>query len=387
MSEPFPPDGEPHVTLYLPGPTEVRREILEAQGRWMIGHRMPECAELVASVEPGLQEVFLTRARVLISASSGTGLWEAASRNCVRERVLHCVNGAFSARWADVSAMNGKAVEVLETPPGTAIRPEMVAERLAGGGFDAVALAHNETATGVANPLREIAAAVRAAPGGDDIMILVDAVSSWSGVELRFDDWDLDVALTSSQKAFALPPGLAFAAVSDRAMERARSVPNRGYYFDFVTLDASLAKHQTPATPAISLLFAADVQLRSILAEGIEARWQRHLDMRDATLAWAEEHDIPCFAEDGYRSPTVTCLDNAAGIDIGALNAYLRTRGMILSNGYGELKGRTFRIGHMGEHDVASISRLTRAIGDFLREPGGDAPAVTLAAGSPEVAR
>ncbi len=366
MSDFSDPNASEHLTLYLPGPTEVRREILEAQTQWMIGHRMPECAELVGRVEPGLKKVFMTDSRVLISASSGTGLWEAASRNCIRERVLHCVNGAFSERWAEVSELNGKTVEVLEVPLGKAILPEMVAERLAGGGFDAVAVAHNETATGVANPLREIAQAVRAAPNGDDIMLLVDAVSSWSGVELRFDEWDLDVALTSSQKAFALPPGLSFCAVSDRAMKRATTVPNRGYYFDFIALDKSLQKNQTPATPAISLLFAADLQLDTILTEGVEARWTRHLAMRDATLAWADEHDIACFAEAGYRSPTVTCLDNAGGIDIGALNAFLRTKGMILSNGYGDLKGKTFRIGHMGEHDVASVERLTSAVSEYL---------------------
>ena len=366
-------DAEDHLTLYLPGPTEVRREILDAQCEWMIGHRMPECAELIERVEPALKSVFMTGSRVLISASSGTGLWEGASRNCVRQRILHCVNGAFSERWAEVSALNGKEVDVLEVPWGEAIRPEMVAQRLAGGGFDAIALAHNETSTGVAYPLWEIAAEVRSAPGGDDIMILVDAVSSWSGVELRFDEWDLDVALTSSQKAFALPPGLSFCAVSDRAMDRARSVPNRGYYFDFITLDESLSKNQTPATPAISLLFAADLQLQTILSEGLEARWERHLAMRDATLTWAERNGIPCFAESGYRSPTVSCLDNARGIDIGALNAYLRTKGMILSNGYGALKGKTFRIGHMGEHDVASIRRLTDAIDEHLVRLGDGA--------------
>ena len=355
-----------HLTLYLPGPTEVRREILEAQAQWMIGHRMPECAELVGRVHRGLKRLFMTDSRVLISASSGTGLWEGASRNCVRSKVLHCVNGAFSERWADVSARNGKNVEVVDVPWGKAIKPEMVAERLAKGGFDAVAFAHNETSTGVANPLREIAEVVRAAPGGDDIMILVDAVSSASGVELRFDEWDLDVALTSSQKALALPPGLAFCAVSDRAMERAKSIPDRGYYFDFLVLEKSLLKDQTPATPAISLLNAAGVQLETIFEEGLEARWARHAAMRDLTLVWAGEHGFSSFAELGYRSPTVTCLTNDLALDIGDLNGYLRERGMILSNGYGALKGKTFRIGHMGEHDEASIRRLLDTVEGYL---------------------
>lgn len=363
-----PPDQ--HLQLFLPGPTEVRPEILDAQTRWMIGHRMPECAELIGRVETKLRSVFQTRARVLISASSGTGLWEAASRNCVRERALHCVSGAFADRWAKVSEANGKQVERLDVDWGRAVTAEMVAERLAGGGFDAVALAMNETSTGVLQPVEEIAAAVRAAPGGEDIMILVDAVSGLSGAELRFDDWDLDVALTSSQKAFALPPGLAFCAVSERAMERAATVPNRGYYFDFLSLAKKLDADQTPATPAISLLFAADAQLDAMLAEGLEARFARHLAMRDLTLRWAAERGLSPFAEAGFESPTVTCIANEAGIDIGALNAYLRARGKILSNGYGPLKGRTFRIGHMGDWRPSDIEALLADVDGYLEAAG-----------------
>ena len=179
---------------------------------------------------------------------------------------------------------------------GQPILPEMVAERLAGGGYDAITIVHNETSTGVENPLEEIARVVRAAPNGDDIMILVDSVSGMSGARLETDAWDLDVVLTSSQKAFALPAGLAFAAVSDRAMARAQTVPNRGYYFDFLTLEKSLVKNQTPATPAVSLLFALDLQLEKMMAEGMERRWARHLAMRDMTIAWAERHGFELLA-------------------------------------------------------------------------------------------
>ena len=163
--------------------------------------------------------------------------------------MLNCVSGAFASRWQEVSALNGKDNEVLEVPWGQPILPDMVADRLAGGDFDAVAVVHNETSTGVVQPIREIAQAVRSAPNGDDIVLLVDSVSGLSGAELETDAWDLDVVLTSSQKAFALPAGLAMGAVSDRAMERAKSVPNRGYYFDFLTLDKYLGRNQTPATP------------------------------------------------------------------------------------------------------------------------------------------
>ncbi len=364
-----------HLKLFIPGPVEVHPDVLDAQAQWMFGHRMAECAALVAAIKPKLQAVFQTAQPVLISTSSGTGLWEAASRNAVRERVLHCVNGAFSERWAEVSAMNGKQVEVLAVEPGRAIQPEAVADRLAGGGFDALAVVHNETGAGVLNPLADIAAAVRALPGGGDIVVLVDAVSGLSGVDIRPDEWDLDVVLTSSQKAFALPPGLAFCSVSPRALARAQTVPNRGYYFDFVTLLKALDKDQTPATPAISLLWALDRQLDRILAEGLANRFARHLRMRDRTLAWARARNFTLRAEAGYESPTVSCIDNTFGWDIGALNRFLRARNMILGNGYGTLKDVTWRIGHMGELDVPDVELLLDALDDYLAaaQPGGGA--------------
>jgi predicted phosphoserine aminotransferase len=360
-----------HIKLFLPGPTEVRPEILAAQTTWMVGHRMPECAELIGRIEPKLKQVFRTESRVFISASSGTGLWEAASRNCVAKKVLHCVSGAFSSRWVDVSQANGKEVEVLDVPWGDPILPEMVTELLATGEFDALAVVHNETSTGVTNPIKEIATAVRALPNGNDIIIMVDTVSGVSGAELAFDAWDLDVALTSSQKAFALPAGLAFAAVSDRAMAKAKSVPNRGYYFDFLTMEKYLNKNQTFATPAISLLFALDKQLDDMLSETIEGRWERHIAMRDFTLAWAKSRGFALFATDeAYASPTVTNLHNSLNMDIGALNNFLRERGMILSNGYGNLKGKCFRIGHMGDWQLADIKELLANVDDFLRQEG-----------------
>lgn len=366
----------PHVRLFLPGPTEVRREVLEAQARWMVGHRMPEATELVAGISPRLRRVFQTEARVLISTSSGTGLWEGASRNGVRERVLHAVNGAFSERWADVSARNGKAVETLAFDWGRPVDPAALADRLRGGGFDAVAVVHNESSTGVISPLADLAAAVRAAPGGDDLILMVDAVSSLAGADVPCDALDLDIVLTSSQKAFALPPGLAFAMVSERAMARAATVPGRGYYFDFLELARYLDQDQTPATPALSLLCALDVQLDAMLAEGLAARFARHRAMQDAVLAWADARGFERYAAPGAESPTVSCLRTGGRLDVGALNRFLRQRGMILSSGYGPLKGETFRIGHMGDWGVADVAELLEAV-DAYRET---APAVAPAA-------
>jgi predicted phosphoserine aminotransferase len=327
---------------------------------------MPECADLIRSIQEKLPRVFFTDQTVLIVASSGTGLWEAAVRNTINHKALNCVNGAFSDRFRQVTELNGKENEVLEVPWGQPILPEQVAERLAGGGFDAVTVVHNETSTGVTSPIKEIAEAVRSAPNGQEIMILVDSVSGLSGARIEFDAWDLDVVLSSSQKAFALPPGIAFCAVSDRAMAKAQTVPNRGYYFDFLTLAKSMAKFQTPATPAISLLFALDAQLEDMMAEGMENRFQRHLAMRDRTLEWARGHEFSLFAASGYESPTVTCVNNDRGIDIGVLNNHLRQRGMIISNGYGVLKGKNFRIAHMGDTTMAEMETLFAAMDDFF---------------------
>lgn len=368
-SGPQPARASEHVKLFIPGPTEIRPDILDAQSQWMVGHRMPECADLIGRIHPKLQAVFFTQKRVLISASTGTGFMEGAMRNSVRHKVLNCVNGAFSDRMREITEANGKANEVLAVEWGQAVLPEMVANRLASGEFDAVTLAHNETSTGVTSPVREIASAIRSLPNGEEITIIVDAVSSLGGARLEFDAWDLDVLFTSSQKAFALPPGLAFCAVSDRAMEKARSIPDRGYYFDFLTLEKYLLRNQTPATSAISLLYALDQQLDDMLAEGLEARFARHLAMRDRTLAWARARDFTIFAADGYESPTVTCVNNNLEIDVPALNSYLRQRGMIISNGYGSrLKNKTFRIAHMGDLQMSDMEALFSAIDGFLEE-------------------
>lgn len=359
-------NSDKHIRLFIPGPTEVRPQILEAQTQWMIGHRMPECADLYGQIQGKLRQVFFTDHRVYVTASSGTGLQEAAVRNCSRRRVLNCVNGAFADRWREVTESNGKENAVLEFEWGEPVTPEAVVNRLKEDDFDAVTLVHNETSTGVTSPIAEIARAVRSLPDGEEIMILVDSVSGLSGVHLEFDAWDLDVVLTSSQKAFALPAGLAFAAVSDRALTRAHDVPDRGYYFDFVLLEKYLKRNQTPATPAISLLYALDRQLNTMLEEGMENRFQRHLAMRDRTIAWAKERNFTLFSAEGYESPTVTCLNNDRGVDVGALNQHLRSRGMIISNGYGPLKGKNFRIAHMGDTQLPELEELLDAIDDFL---------------------
>lgn len=358
-----------HIKLFIPGPIEVRESILQAQAAPMIGHRGKPFEQLFASVQGKLRQVFYTSKRVLVSTSSGTGLWEGAARNCVTDNpaqgVLATVCGAFSERWADVFQRNGKAVTTISVEPGKAIKPEMVRDAIKAhdSPFDAIAIVHNETSTGVMNPLADIAGVVKDL--SPETLILVDAVSSLAGVKIDFEKLGLDVVLTSSQKCFGLPPGLAFAAVSDRALERARTIKNRGYYFDFIELDKSLQKNNTPATPAISLLYALDRQLDDMLAEGLDARFARHAHLAHLTRTWATTQGFKLFPEPGYESQTVTCVSNTRGIDIGALNKFLATRHMHLSDGYGSLKSKTFRIAHMADLMETDMQELFTAVDEF----------------------
>ena len=351
--------------LFLPGPTEVREEVLASQAQRLIGHRSREIEALLGSIQPRLREVFRTDHRVYVSTSSATGLFEAAARNCVGRRALCCVNGAFSDRWREVVAAVGKTHDVLEIEWGKPVTPELVDEALERGEYDAVTVVHNETSTGVTSPVAEIAAAARSrAP---DALLLVDTVSSLGGIDVRVHEWGLDVCLTGGQKCLALPPGLAFAAVSDRALERARAVPDRGWYFDFLVFEKYRERNQTPATPAITLLYALDVQLDRILEEGLEARFARHSAMARHVRGWALQR-MDLFAAEGYRSDSVSAVTNTLQIDIRAMNRWMaENHDMVVANGYGKLADRTFRIGHMGDHTVAEVEALTAAIDEFLK--------------------
>jgi predicted phosphoserine aminotransferase len=359
--------GKKHPSLFIPGPTDVRPDVLAAQTEAMIGHRSAEFEALFADLQIKLKQLFFTEGRVYIVASSGSGLQEAAIRNGVQRRVINFVNGAFSQRWHQVAEGCGKEAIKVEVAWGQAIKPELVAAALAQHGpVEAITVVHNETSTGVASPVAQIAALVRA--NYPDTLILVDAVSSFSGVKLPFDEWGLDVLLTSSQKALATPPGLALAGVSDRVLERAQQVKGRGWYFDFLILEKYLQRGTTPATPAISLMRALQAELGHIFAEGLEARFARHQALAERTRRWAEGWGLAMVSEEGYHSPTVSNIRNTLGIDIGRLNGYLQTQGMVISNGYGELKGKAFRIAHMGTVTAAALETLLAAIDTYLIE-------------------
>jgi predicted phosphoserine aminotransferase len=349
--------------LFIPGPTHVDDEILQAMAMPMIGHRDSLYSDLHGEVVTKLKKFLGTDDHIYLSTSSSTGMMEGSIRNVVSKKALMTDCGAFSKRWAQIAQLNGKEIDIIKVEMGQAITPEMVDEYLAKGGFDAVCITHNETSTGVMNPIKEIGLLVK--EKYPDVFVLVDAVSSMAGTEILVDDWGLDVVLAGTQKAFALPPGLCVVTVSEAALERSKSVENRGYYFNFEELEKKAIKDQTPATPAISLINALNVQMDRIFKEGVEARFKRHLEMAEFVREWARKK-FALYGDEKYLSPTVTNIHNTREIDVVALNAELAKRGAMLSNGYGDLKGKCFRIAHMGDLQLSDVKWLTEQIDDIL---------------------
>lgn len=352
--------------MFVPGPVDVADEVLQAQAAPMLPHRSKEFEAIYRRASEKSQQLFYTKHRVFLTASSGTGLQEAAIRNFVDKRVLSIVNGAFADRWWEVAVSNGKDVEKLSFDWDAPASPDRVADTVRKGGFEAVAVVHNETSTGLQNPVKEIAEAVHAV--SPDTLIFVDAVSSLGGAKIEMDAWGLDMVLTSSQKCLALPPGLALGAVSDRAMEKAKSVENRGWYFDLVRMEKHRLKDSSPATPAMSLIFALDFQLNRILAEGLDNRFARHSAMAKRVQEWADAHNLSMYAPVGYRSQTVTTIKNERNINVSELNTFLKQREMRIAGGYGPIKDTTFRIAHMGEIQMEDIEKLLAAMEEFLKK-------------------
>lgn len=353
-----------HVKLYIPGPVEVSPATFEAMSQPMMGHRGKGFQDLYAEIQPMLQQVFGTRRQVFLSTSSAWGVMEGSIRNLVQKKVLNCCNGAFSDKWLDVSKRCGKAAEAYQVEWGQPILAEEIDKRLATGEFDALTLIHNETSTGVLSPLAEIAALKKKYP---DVMFIVDSVSGFTTVPLNFDDLGIDVLLTGSQKAFALPPGLALFTASEAAMARAATTPDRGYYFDFLEFQSNGEKSMTPSTPCISLIYGLRHQLKAIMAEGLENRFARHERLNNLVHDWVRRNGFEFFAPEGYRSKSLTCVANNKNIDVAGLIALLKkNHSLIIDGGYGKLKGKTFRISNMGDETDASIGAVIAALDDSL---------------------
>ncbi len=351
-----------HVKLYIPGPIEVSEKTFRAFTTPMIGHRSGDFKKLYGGIQPQLQQLFGTKQPVFISTSSAWGVMEGAIRNLVAKKVLNCMNGAFSDKWFDVSKRCGKEAEALQVEWGQPITPELVDAALAKGGFDAVTLIHNETSTGVRSPLKEIAAVVKKHPG---VLLIVDTVSSFSTEFIPMDELGIDVLLTGSQKALALPPGMALFAVSEAGFERAATIKDRGYYFDFVEFKKNQAEDMTPSTPVISHIYALRSKLEDIFAEGPENRYARHAKLNGLVHAWVKKHGFDFFAPEGARSVSLTCVKNNLDVDVAAWIKNLREKhSCVIDGGYGKLKGKTFRISNMGDETEASIATLLGYLDD-----------------------
>jgi aspartate aminotransferase-like enzyme len=353
-----------HDKLFIPGPVEVSEKTWEAFRRPMIGHRGEDFKNLYRGIHPKLQKLFGTKQPVFLSTSSAWGVMEASIRNLVGKRVLCCMCGAFSDKWLDVAKRCGKEAEALQVDWGKHIDHKDVDLTLATGKFDTVTLIHNETSTGVMNPLPEICCTLAKYP---DVILIVDTVSSFAGVKIDMDALGIDVMLTGAQKALALPPGFSLFSVSEKAFERAEKIPNRGFYFDFLEFKKQQANWMTPSTPSIGHIFALQSKLDEIFEEGLEARFARHASTNALVHDWVRRTGFDFFAEEGFRSKTLTCVKNTNGIDVLAMAKKLREKHhLVIDPGYGKLKGQTFRLSNMGDETEEMVSHLLACLDNVL---------------------
>jgi len=353
-----------HIKLHIPGPVEVSEKTFKALCSPMVGHRGQGFKDLYAKLQPQFQQLLSTKQLVYLSTSSAWGVMEGAIRNLVQKKVLNCMCGAFSDKWFDVAKRCGKQADALQVDWGSPIRAEQVDAKLATGQFDALTLIHNETSTGTMSPLVEIAALKKKYP---DVMFIVDAVSSMSAVPMNFDELGIDVLLAGTQKAFALPPGLAVFVCSPAALAKAATAKDRGYYFDFAEFQKNAEQSMTPSTPSIPHIYALSSKLDEFFAEGLENRYARHRRTNQLTRDWAAKHGLTLFPEKGFESLTLTCVNNGAKpggrvVDVAKLQKLVKDQGFLIDGGYGKIKGKTFRLSNMGDETEATMNQLYAAL-------------------------
>ncbi len=355
-----------HKKLLIPGPTEVSQEMLLEQAHPLIGHRSKEFSEFYQGITDKLTRFFELPAdyKPTVTTASGALWFDIIGRSIVKNKALSCVNGAFAQRFGEAIRACGKQADYLEVEWGKVPKPEAIAEKLETGQYDTVTVCHNESSTGARSPIREIGKLIRR--DYPDVLLAIDSVSSMAGDKTLPKEIGCDVIFASTQKCFALPPGLAVALVNDRAVERARQVPNRGAYTDLVEIFEFEKKHQTPSTPNIPLLYALNKRMDLLLAETYDKVYQRHKDMAAYTQAWARKH-FEMFPEKGCESITVSCVKNTLNKDFKELNSKLGERGFTIGNGYGKLADKTFRIGHMGEWTLPDIKQVLAAIDEIWK--------------------
>ena len=354
----------PFGKFFLPGPSDVHPDVIRAALRPMIAHRGKMMDEIIAHIAQPLKTLFRTQRPVMVGTCSATGFMEMAVRSGVRNRVLACVGGAFAERFANIAAACGREVVRLDVPYGKTVEPDMLRDAIKRSEVDAVSMVHSETSTGALAPVGELAKVVHEF---DDMMLLVDTVSSMGGVPVETDQWDLDFVFTGSQKAIAVPPGLALGAASPRMIERAKTIQERGAYLDMVTFHEAFSAGQPgPNTPAVSLFFQLEHQLGRIMAEGIDVRCARHQSLLEACERWVagpgKQLGLSYLPDPGRRSWTVSCLKLPEGVTAKSVTQPLAQEGWTIGSGYGKLKETTIRIGHMGEHTVDALNQLLALI-------------------------
>lgn len=372
--------------LRVPGPTPLPLEVREAQSAPMINHRGPEFGELLREISAGIAGLIGTREEVLLLTGSGSGAMEAAVVNTLSpgDRVLSVTIGAFGDRFAKIATAFGAAVERFEVPWGQAADPDALAAHLAANpAYRAVLITHNETSTGVTNPLHELAAVVRAAPG--EPLLVVDGISGLGAMPFEMDAWGIDLVISASQKAFMASPGIAIAALSPRAWDAAEAARMPRAYWDLREARTWAAKGQTPWTPAVSVLFGLRVGVRRLIAEGRERTWARHAAIAEAVQAGLEGIGLRLVAAPEVRSQTVTAAWLPDGLDWPPLNAALRARGLIVAGGQGAFAGRILRLGHMGAAGIDELRDAVRLVGEALAEMGRPADAAAALGAMDEI--
>jgi aspartate aminotransferase-like enzyme len=361
--------------LRIPGPTPISDEVRQAQAAPMIDHRGAEFGEMLREISDGLAELIATEQEVLLLTGSGTGALEAAVVNTLSpgDRVLGVSIGSFGDRFADVATAFGAEVDRLEVEWGTAADPAALAEHLAAHPpYRAVLLTHNETSTGVTNPLHALVAAVHAGPG--DPLALVDGISGLGAMPFEMDAWGVDLVVSASQKAWMASPGIAIAVVGERARTAGETARMPRYYWDFAEARRWVAKGQTPWTPAVSVLFGLREGVQRLRAEGRERTWARHQAVAAGSRAGLVALGLQLVAPPGHRSPTVTAAWLPDGIAWADLNADMRSRGLVVAGGQGKWAGRIMRFGHMGMVGIDEMAAAVQVMGETLADHGHAAP-------------
>ncbi|MGE5613848.1 MAG: pyridoxal-phosphate-dependent aminotransferase family protein [Bacillota bacterium] len=349
-----------HKKLFIPGPVDVKEEVLQKMSTPMIGHRTKEASALQRSISEKMQKLMYTKSTILLSTSSGTGLMEGAVRSCTAKRAAVFSVGAFGDRWYKLATSNNVPADLFKSEPGKPTTPEMVDEALSTGKYDVVTITHNETSTGIMNPVEEIAQVMKKYP---EVVWCIDAVSSMGGVKIEVDKLGVDICITSTQKCLGLPPGMAICSFSEKAAAAASKVQFRGTYLDLLDIYNYIVEkdYQYPSTPSLSHMFALDYQLDRIFEEGLENRFRRHSEMAGLARAWAKQN-FALFPEEKYASDTLTTIKNTRGISVSDLNKKLGEHGYMISNGYGSLKEVTFRIAHMADTSMEDLRALLELI-------------------------